>query len=1083
MKILSIRLKNLASIEGLFEVDFTLEPLLSAGIFAISGPTGAGKSTILDALCLALYDNAPRFAASSENVRLQDVGENQINQSDVRNILRRGAGDGFAEVDFVAATGRRYRSCWSVRRARNKPTGSLQPQVIQVIDLDTQEELQGTKTDLLVRLVALVGLTYDQFTRTVLLAQNDFATFLKSKESAKAELLEKLTGTEIYSQISREIYAHSKGAEESFRKVKESVGLIEILPQEEVDHITEGREKLIAVRKQGVERLSILKDQLATLHSLTLQQEALITKKKQQGVEQERLKELEVELGLRKKNLEEFRQHWEDLQPDLHKARELDVQIQTAQVVYKEAYDVLQLAQKKTKEGRREVGVKEEHLLTNYGQLQSTDLQKIIANEVASIAPVDVALSNWREKYLSVDTSLLKKEAIANLQFSATNILASDDKKELTHGIESTLQQAEFLSSQGEELLVLLQKADDELLKRLNSFGIDELAKEQKRLAQEQNALQKLRQTALDWGRLLGDLQGLASQIATLRASRENNTKEMSILTRDFQGKEEQVRALQRIYDNARAAINQSVEELRKGLLEGRACPVCGSKEHPYSTHEEVAETICQGIEVEYRVALEESKKLNDRIISLKSELTSLEREENKNRTQFTSRLREEEQLTMLLIGHLDEKTAHLIKLGIDGDDVVCDEGKQGDILQEHLVHLAYRKQESETLFARFEQQLESVNVSLEALSEKLQEYQRLYKEWQDREDKLKLLRVHCITLRDAISSSRLLFQELGGAKEKLNLLLVSEEKEQQRFTIAKNDLQRYQTARKALLRGKTVEDAELAVKRKENELNTLLEEGRKKVDACRSMISGLQGEIRQLSLIIEDLEKKKALIEFPDQLSEAITEQQRINEENDRNYSLLEAKLLQQEQNRIRLKSIEKELEAKQEIALKWEKLNKLIGSADGNKFKVIAQSYTLNLLLLHANKHLSYLSRRYKLQQVPDTLALQVVDGDMCDEVRTVYSLSGGESFLISLALALGLSSLSSNNLQVESLFIDEGFGSLDADSLRTAMEALEMLQMQGRKIGVISHVQEMSERIAVQVQVHKSINGKSAIKVSSI
>ena len=145
-----------------------------------------------------------------------------------------------------------------------------------------------------------------------------------------------------------------------------------------------------------------------------------------------------------------------------------------------------------------------------------------------------------------------------------------------------------------------------------------------------------------------------------------------------------------------------------------------------------------------------------------------------------------------------------------------------------------------------------------------------------------------------------------------------------------------------------------------------------------------------------------------------------------------------------------------------------------------MIAQSYTLNLLLLHANKHLSYLSKRYKLQQVPDTLALQVIDCDMCDEIRTVYSLSGGESFLISLALALGLSSLSSNNLKVESLFIDEGFGSLDADSLRTAMEALEQLQMQGRKIGVISHVQEMSERISVQVQVHKKINGKSVLTV---
>lgn len=101
MKILTIRLKNLASIEGTFEVDFTVEPLRSAGIFAISGPTGAGKSTILDALCLALYDKTPRFAASGESLFLSDVGENQVNQSDVKNILRRGTGEGFAEVDFL----------------------------------------------------------------------------------------------------------------------------------------------------------------------------------------------------------------------------------------------------------------------------------------------------------------------------------------------------------------------------------------------------------------------------------------------------------------------------------------------------------------------------------------------------------------------------------------------------------------------------------------------------------------------------------------------------------------------------------------------------------------------------------------------------------------------------------------------------------------------------------------------------------------------------------------------------------------------------------------------------------------------
>ena len=190
-----------------------------------------------------------------------------------------------------------------------------------------------------------------------------------------------------------------------------------------------------------------------------------------------------------------------------------------------------------------------------------------------------------------------------------------------------------------------------------------------------------------------------------------------------------------------------------------------------------------------------------------------------------------------------------------------------------------------------------------------------------------------------------------------------------------------------------------------------------------------------------------------------------------------MEARLLQQAKNKLTVEQIAKELAEKQTVAERWAKLNKLIGSADGAKFKVIAQSYTLNLLLLHANQHLSYLSKRYKLQQVPDTLALQVIDCDMCDEIRTVYSLSGGESFLISLALALGLSSLSSNNLKVESLFIDEGFGSLDSESLDLAMKTLQELKGQNRLIGLISHVGGLEERIPAKLRVTKTQTGSTA------
>ena len=189
-----------------------------------------------------------------------------------------------------------------------------------------------------------------------------------------------------------------------------------------------------------------------------------------------------------------------------------------------------------------------------------------------------------------------------------------------------------------------------------------------------------------------------------------------------------------------------------------------------------------------------------------------------------------------------------------------------------------------------------------------------------------------------------------------------------------------------------------------------------------------------------------------------------------------------QNEENKTKIGDLLKTIESKALIAENWGRLNDIIGSADGKKFRQIAQEYTLDVLLGFANIHLSMLSKRYCVLRIPDTLGLQVVDCDMGNEIRTVYSLSGGESFLVSLALALGLASLSTSRMQVESLFIDEGFGSLDPNTLNIAMDALERLHNQGRKVGVISHVQEMTERIPARIEVCKMSNGKSKIEIST-
>lgn len=953
MKILAIRLKNLTSIEGTVEVDFTAEPLCSAGIFAISGPTGAGKSTLLDALCLALYDKAPRFAASVESVNLADVGDNRINQSDVRNLLRRGTSDGYAEVDFLGVDGHRYRSCWSVRRTRNKVSGSLQPQMMEVKELDTGKEFQGTKKELLAQLVELIGLTYEQFTRTVLLAQNDFATFLKSKGAAKAELLEKLTGTGVYSFISQEVFARNKAAQEEVALIHNKMSVIELIPEEEQLALQKEKELLAEKRSEGIKLLAEQNAQLNVVRSLKTQEELRTKKQKEEQGEQARLKTALDILASQEEGLVRFKAQWEAIQPDLKRARQLDVQIQSQQEGYIQSQQLLQAARKQVREQDKRKQMVEEQLHLSYQTLRRL-----------------------------------------------LNVAGTEDSL-LLEQVEETLRQEEGNLSAGIE-------TNEKRLERLNAFGYPSLADEQVKLQKELARQQNIRQLTEALKKAMSEIEHLEKEAAD--CSKELSEREVALKT------------VQRLYENARMAVGKDVKALRRQLEEGEACPVCGSTSHPYHREQEVVDTLFRNMEQEYNAATAVYQQVNNRSIALQRDLAHQK----------------------MIAGQVREQLS------------------------------AFQKESADT------GNEEQIQQRLGELAKLILEYRNLYAEWQRGDEEIKKLRSHYEALRENVSRCRLAMQKVSAANEQSVLLQNAAIAEQKRFEVIEKALDTLRRERSGLLKGKSADEAEAAVARREGELNLALEKARKEVETAQNGLSGLQGELKQIASSIEELQVRQKQIEFPEQLPEAIKKQQEENLNTERSLSIIEARLLQQAKNKAVVEQIAKELSEKQSVADRWAKLNKLIGSADGTKFKVIAQSYTLNLLLLHANKHLSYLSKRYKLQQVPGTLALQVVDCDMCDEIRTVYSLSGGESFLISLALALGLSSLSSNNLKVESLFIDEGFGSLDAESLRTAMEALEQLQMQGRKIGVISHVQEMSERISVQVQVHKKVNGKSVLSV---
>ncbi|MBU1458606.1 MAG: exonuclease SbcC, partial [Gammaproteobacteria bacterium] len=263
------------------------------------------------------------------------------------------------------------------------------------------------------------------------------------------------------------------------------------------------------------------------------------------------------------------------------------------------------------------------------------------------------------------------------------------------------------------------------------------------------------------------------------------------------------------------------------------------------------------------------------------------------------------------------------------------------------------------------------------------------------------------------------------------------------------------------------LDDTLLAQARERVRANTeQLARGRERLDGCEQRLKTHQAE-QPNPPDADALE-----IQFSAQQGSCESAEQRSTE--------TRAALLDDDRRRNQSQALLQQIADATAESQRWGRIAALIGSSDGGAFRKIAQAYNLDLLVQHANVQLRQLARRYRLKRGGSPLGLLVMDTEMGDELRSVHSLSGGETFLVSLALALGLASMASSKLKIESLFIDEGFGSLDPESLQIAMDALDSLQAQGRKVAVISHVAEMHERIPVQIQVQRQGNGQSGLKI---
>ena len=987
MKIIAIRLKNLTSIEGSVEIDFTVEPLLSAGIFAISGPTGAGKSTLLDTMCLALFARTPRTDQAKENnVKLQDVSNEQLSQSDPRFLLRRGTSSGFAEVDFMALNGHRYRTRWSVARARDKENGRLQNPRLALYNLDKEEEEQGTRSDLQARIIDLIGLTFEQFTRSVLLAQNDFSTFLKAEQGEKASLLEKLTGTELYSAISRQIFERNARAKEAFDLIQTRIQGIELLTDEEENDL---RTRLAGTEKE-LQRVEKAKAEQQALQEAvrSIEQQITIRQRQQKEAADKLVHATELLTVARheyEKGVEEQQQseaRFKSIQQEILQARKLDIQLDAA--IRDLSHSEQQLKNVTLRKGEAEKKYQAAVLRRRQG-----------AEEIAR-------LTAWRERYK-------KKERIAE-QLSAL-LLHLDAASATRSGMEAAVRSIETLR---QEMAALNKQLSD--LQQTSA-----------------NKQQALKRAEADYRNLEEELKAvdapaLDKQIEKLRQERE-----------------------QLLIEQARLEASGNIKDLRGRLQDGQPCPVCGSTHHPFANQVPVAPVSA---------------------LTLQLQDLSNKKETYVAHTRHLTRL---QQQLLQLHKELADSEAACKEMAGKQQLAASRQEREEAIVKEQSTLLTQSLSAADLLFGNSEWQKAWLQ-NPETFRKTLTDFAR---QWHENTEKLHQLerqesaqKAECESLASFLPSLEKQAEESGQLHEKNRAAFSS-----------------LQAERKKLLNGRSADSVEQEYIRRMEELKERL----KKLSATQTEQSGIADQIRgiadqiakDLTEASADLLRRKAALDkwTADYLDSSGGEPlEVILSRYTQEKTELAFRLRTQTENKAKVSGLQEELNVRRTESERWAKLNELAGSADGAKFRRIAQGYTLDILLNYANVQLRELTRRYRLERVPETLALQVIDRDMCDEVRTVHSLSGGESFLVSLALALGLSSLSSNRMRVESLFIDEGFGSLDAETLRVAMDALESLRTQGRKIGVISHVQEMTERIPVRVRVSRVGNGKSVVRIEN-
>jgi len=1185
MKILKLNFNNIHSLKGKSSIDFTLSPLANAGIFAIIGPTGSGKSTLLDIISLSLYNRTPRIGVLSKNA-VKSYG----------SVITRNTDECFAEVEYEIKN-KRYRSKWEISVARTGELRDYDMELSEITDDSEGKIISSKKSEIPTLNTEIIGLNYDQFIKSIVLSQGDFAKFLKATPDERGDLLEKITGTEIYRRIGKAAFEKQKEEKIKLDLLNVKIESINLLTKDEVfelvelqknEEITVSSNNLLLQKlselftvKQNIRNLQIkhaelkkqsekienevlnFENQLLKLRKheklINLKSEILelknnnsqkinlhdkieianknlieITKKHQQNAESL------IKLNLEKEKLEK---EFEILLPKIKKARELDFSLSNLDSKINETRA---LFQKKSNNFKLDTTKKEE-------------IEKKIISEKSEIEKSE----NWYQKNIILEElekefSLLKEKIqVFKQESKSTNLVINklNDKKLITELSKSTTW--ENKKNVTENFIKSIKIHETEIDKQLKFEISEKLQLELKieNLKNQHDIFKSQLQIAENYNKSKIKLSEINNQNVEI-------SKSISEIENTINDKVAQKEIVEKYIEELkikkeRQQLEAKYSDDRQKLILGDECFLCGSKQHPYVTNYEnkldQTSKLLKQKEDEYKKLVTEIQN----ITKLQTENQSIFKTNNQKISELNSEI-EKQVFDFTELNKQSDIKSNIEEIPTIANSVktVIEEAKNIKIQIELIGKLTDLKAEIQNTENIFEK-ISDINLKEKSVFENLLKYQNFTKNSTDfsviienLESEIKNLnsvKEQITNLRNSIFANENLVLEKTEVLEKLKVELLEQKTELDNL---KNDSEKLKAERFELLENKQPDEVENQIRKSiklnsekisENEkiiaklisdkqnietniqnlksefenLNQtivrqeeylfpkLTAEGYKNIDEALKFLLSEQ-EVEKIkkeqtnlhdrkTSVIQSIKDNSTEIEKHEVLDDKSTnfedteknikELKSSIETKNRKIGIIKNKLEENKKRNEESKLLFEQYHLQEKEFERWNALNELIGDATGKKFTLYAQQITLSQLITLANEHLTKLNDRYILKKSEQSIKdnLIVIDTYMANSERSVQTLSGGESFLLSLALALGLSDLASKNTKIESLFIDEGFGTLDQQTLDKALSTLEILQSQtNRTIGIISHVQAIKERITTQIELVKQNSGYSSIEI---